>query len=74
MLHPKRSATRPLLAPSVSFLSFLILAKPFPGNDGLTVELYKAFWHVLGEFIVDSLLTLAIVANCPILIRKLSSL
>ena len=26
-----------------------------PENDGLTVESYKAFWHVLGEFMVDSL-------------------
>ena len=26
-----------------------------PGNDGLTVEFYKAFWHVLGELMVDSL-------------------
>ena len=26
-----------------------------PGNDGLTVEFYKAFWHVLGEFMVNSL-------------------
>ena len=26
-----------------------------PGNDGLTVEFYRAFWHVLGKFIVDSL-------------------
>ena len=26
-----------------------------PGNDGLTVEFYRAFWHVLGEFMVDSL-------------------
>jgi len=27
----------------------------YPGNDGLTVEFYKAFWHVLGELMVDSL-------------------
>lgn len=26
-----------------------------PGNDGLTVESYRAFWHVVGEFMVDSL-------------------
>ena len=26
-----------------------------PGNDGLTVEFYKAFWHILGNLMVDSL-------------------
>ena len=26
-----------------------------PGNDGLTVEFYKAFWEVVGEIMVDSL-------------------
>ena len=26
-----------------------------PGNDGLTVEFYKAFWESLGELLVDSL-------------------
>ena len=26
-----------------------------PGNDGLTVEFYKAFWQVLGKLMVDSL-------------------
>ena len=26
-----------------------------PGNDGLTVEFYKAFWHVIGDLMVDSL-------------------
>ena len=26
-----------------------------PGNDGLTVEFYRAFWHVLGSVMVDSL-------------------
>ena len=26
-----------------------------PGNDGLTVEFYRAFWHVLGRVMVDSL-------------------
>lgn len=25
-----------------------------PGNDGLTVEFYRAFWHVLGSVMVDS--------------------
>ena len=45
------------------------------GNDGLTVEFYKAFWHVLGEFMVDSLnYSYWIGANYPILKRKLSSL
>lgn len=23
------------------------------GNDGLTVEFYRAFWHILGNLIVD---------------------
>ena len=27
----------------------------FPGNDALTAEFYKVFWHVLGELMVDSL-------------------
>lgn len=44
-----------------------------PGNDGLTVEFYKAFWHVLGEIMVDSLND-SYVVNYPILKRKLSSL
>ena len=26
-----------------------------PGNDGLTIEFYRAFWHVLGSVMVDSL-------------------
>ena len=26
-----------------------------PANDGLTVEFYRAFWHVLGSLMVDSL-------------------
>ena len=26
-----------------------------PGNDGLTVEFYRVFWHVLGSVMVDSL-------------------
>ena len=26
-----------------------------PGNDGLTVEFYKAFWQVVGKIMVDSL-------------------
>ena len=26
-----------------------------PGNDGLTVESYRAFWHTLGNLMVDSL-------------------
>ena len=26
-----------------------------PGNDGLTVEFYEAFWESLGELLVDSL-------------------
>ena len=26
-----------------------------PGNDGLTVEFYRAFWHTLGNLMVDSL-------------------
>ena len=26
-----------------------------PGNDGLTVEFYRAFWHILGSVMVDSL-------------------
>ena len=26
-----------------------------PGNDRLTVEFYRGFWHVFGEFMVDSL-------------------
>ena len=26
-----------------------------PGNDGLTAEFYKAFWHTLGNLMVDSL-------------------
>ena len=26
-----------------------------PGNDALTAELYKAFWHVLGDLMVESL-------------------
>ena len=26
-----------------------------PGNDGLTVEFYNAFWEILGELLVDSL-------------------
>ena len=26
-----------------------------PGNDGLTVEFYKAFWESIGELLVDSL-------------------
>ena len=26
-----------------------------PGNDGLTVEFYRAFWHILGNLMVDSL-------------------
>ena len=26
-----------------------------PGNDGLTAEFYRAFWHTLGNLIVDSL-------------------
>ena len=25
------------------------------GNDGLTVEFYRAFWHILGSVMVDSL-------------------
>ena len=25
-----------------------------PGNDGLTVEFYKAFWQVVGKIMVDS--------------------
>ena len=24
-----------------------------PGNDGLTAEFYKAFWHVLGDLVVE---------------------
>ena len=26
-----------------------------PGKDGLTVEFYRAFWHVLGSVMIDSL-------------------
>lgn len=26
-----------------------------PGNDGLTAEFYRAFWHILGNLMVDSL-------------------
>ena len=26
-----------------------------PGNDGLAVEFYRAFWHILGNLMVDSL-------------------
>ena len=26
-----------------------------PGNDGLTVEFYKAFWNTVGNLVVDSL-------------------
>ena len=26
-----------------------------PGNDGLTVEFYKAFWNVVGDLVVESL-------------------
>ena len=26
-----------------------------PGNDGLTVEFYTAFWGLLGQLLVDSL-------------------
>ena len=26
-----------------------------PGNDGLTVEFYRAFWGLLGQLLVDSL-------------------
>ena len=26
-----------------------------PGNDGLTAEFYRAFWHTLGNLMVDSL-------------------
>ncbi len=26
-----------------------------PGNVGLTVEFYRAFWHTLGNLMVDSL-------------------
>ena len=26
-----------------------------PGNDGLTAEFYGAFWHTLGNLMVDSL-------------------
>ena len=25
------------------------------GNDGLSVEFYRAFWHILGSVMVDSL-------------------
>ena len=25
-----------------------------PGNDGLTVEFYKAFWNVVGDLVVES--------------------
>ena len=26
-----------------------------PGNDGLTAEFYRTFWHTLGNLMVDSL-------------------
>ena len=26
-----------------------------PGNDGLTVEFYRAFWHILGNLIIDNI-------------------
>ena len=28
---------------------------PWPGNDGLTVEFYIAFWPLIGTLLVDSL-------------------
>ena len=33
----------------------LVEGNKSPGNDGLTVEFYRGFWHVLGRVMVDSL-------------------
>ena len=35
-----------------------------PGDDGLTVEFYKAFWNTLGSLLVDSFITPTIMVNC----------
>ena len=47
-----------------------------PGNNGFTVEFYRAFWHILGNLMVDSLnnIVLMISASCQIPKSKLLSL
>ena len=41
---------------SECFKSLLLFQNnKFPGNDGLTVEFYKAFWEVVGKIMLDSL-------------------
>ena len=35
--------------------SYLKVIGHLHGNDGLTVEFYRAFWHILGSVMVDSL-------------------